>query len=274
LIVDLLVLYLCNAAGQVFSIQGPSDSSSALSVTAMAGVDLYLCLVVMRSFRAGAPLRPAWMLIAFAAAAQTVPGVLVQLLGAGRLLTPLLWLGGPIRLALLAAALSVVLRTLRKFGFWVRPSATDWAVSGIACLFTLCRFAEAGGAALAGNQIGVENWISLAGHPLLCVLFLEAMLLRQSVVRMGIGPISKCWAAFICGIFSTGLAELALWVIPHYSHAWPPAMIDSLTRFPTAAVFALAPAYQLVAQRRATKPASSPRGDMSAGVLALARWQP
>ena len=69
--VSLFVFYLWNAAGQVFSIQGTSDSTSALSVTGMAAVDLWLCVVVLRSFPAGTPLRSTWMLLTLAAAART-----------------------------------------------------------------------------------------------------------------------------------------------------------------------------------------------------------
>jgi hypothetical protein len=270
-IADLLVLYFWSGAGQIFSMQASSDSISALPVTAMAAVNLFLCLVVLRGFPAGAPLRPAWVLATGAAAAQAVPGVMAQVLETDSLRTPLLTASGPIRLALLALALLPVLRILRGFGFWVRPSATDWAVSGIVCLFALCRFAEAGVASPAAGQTGLQHWISLAGLPFLCVLVLEAMLLRQSVVRMGNGPISKCWAALMGGIFLTGLAELAVWVVPHYSRVWPPALIEWLTRFPIAAVFALAPAYQVAAQRRATKPAASAPEELAAGVPALAR---
>jgi hypothetical protein len=289
LIVHLLALYLWNIAGHAFSIQGTSDGTSALSVTAMAAVDLWLCLLVLRSFPAGAPLRSTWMLITLSAAAQAVSGALAQLLGLNWLLNPLVWGGhvrsglieqirrcalvggGPVRLALLAAGMLAALRILRKFGFWVRPSATDWAVSSIVYLFALCRFGEAGAASLAGRQIGFEEWISLAGLPILSVLFLEAMLLRQSVVRMGNGLISKCWAALMCGIFLTGAGELALWVIPHYSHAWPLETIESLILFSTAAVFALAPACQVAAQRRAIKPAGDESEDLATGVPALAR---
>jgi hypothetical protein len=283
LAVDLFVLHVCSANPQVFSIPGSSDSSSALSVTAMAAVNLYLSMLALRSFRAGEPLRLAWMMMTLAAAAQVVSGVLAEMLGPNWLLNALLPSGHPqsglvgqlrftaqiagaeIRLGLLAAALIPVLRVLRRFGFWVRPSATDWAVFSIACIFALCRLAEGGG------RIGAANLQSLAGLALLCILVLEAMLLRQSVVRMGSGPISRCWAAFMCGIFLTGLAELGIWVIPHYSNAFSPAVIGSLTQFPTAAVFSLAPAYQLIAQRRATKPANGPREDLVTGTPALAR---
>jgi hypothetical protein len=75
----------------------------------------------------------------------------------------------------------------------------------------------------------------------------------------------------MCGIFLMGAGELALWVIPHYWHAWPLDMIASLIRFPTAAVFALAPACQVAAQRRAIKPASDGSEDLATGVPALAR---
>ncbi|MCX6632804.1 MAG: hypothetical protein NTW28_34830 [Candidatus Solibacter sp.] len=287
LAVHLFALYLWNAAGQAFPLQGTSDNTSALSVTGMAGLDLWLCLVVLRSFPAGAPLRPAWMLITLAAAARAGSDLLAQTLGTNWLLNPLVWAGhaksgsieqirhaaliggGPVRLALLAGGMLAVLRILRKFGFWVRPSATDWAMCGIVCLFTLCRFGEAGAASLAGREISLENWISLAGLPILCVLFLEAMLLRRSVARMGNGLIARGWFALVCGILLTGAGEVALWVIPHYSQTLPLAMFGALIHLPIAAAFALAPAYQLAAQRRAMRPASNPPADLAAGIPAL-----
>jgi hypothetical protein len=288
LIVHLFALYFWNMAGHAFSIEGTSGSTSALPVTAMAAVNLWLCLLVLRSFPAGAPLRRAWMLITCAAVAQAAAGALAQLLGSDWQLNPLLWggqaraalveqirhgaliAGGPVQLALLAAGMLAALRVLRKFGFWVRPSAADWAVASIVYVFTLCRFGEAGAASLAGRLIGIEDWSSLAGLPFLCVLVLEALLLRQSVVHMGNGLISKCWAAFMCGIFLTGAGEMALWVIPHFSHAWPIEMIGSLITFPAAAAFALAPACLVAAQRRAIKPASDRPEGLATSVPALA----
>ena len=288
LIVDLFALYLWNAAGQVFPVDGISDSTYALSVTGMAGVDLWLCLIVLRSFPSGAPLRSAWVLITLGAAARAVSGVLAQFLGSNWLLNPLVWTGhartglmeqirhsaliagGPVRLALLAAAMLAVLRVLRKFGFWVRPSATDWAMSGIVCLFTLCRFGEAGAASLAGRQISAENWISLAGLPVLCVLFLEAMLLRQSILRMGNGLLTRGWVALVCGVVLMGAGEMAFWVIPHYSLTQPLAIFGALIRLPIAAAFALLPAFQVAAQCRAMRPGSSPAEKLVAGVPVLA----
>jgi hypothetical protein len=289
LMVDLFVLYIWNASGQAFPLQGTSGSGSALSVTGMAGVDLWLCLLVLRSFPAGAPLRSAWMLITLSAAARTASGVLAQFLGTEWLLNPLvsnghansglverIWLlaqmaGGPVRLILLAAAMRVVLRTLRKVGITVRPSASDWAMSGIVCLFTLCRFTEAGMASLAGRQIGLENWIALAGLPILCVLFLQAMLLRGSLARMGNGLITRAWVALVYAVLLTGAAEVVSWVMPYFSGNLPLAMLGSLMRLPIAAVFALVPAYQVATQCRAMRPAGSPPEDLAVGVPELAR---
>ena len=264
----ILAVYVLSAAGQMFSIQGSSGSTSALSVTAMAAVDLWLCLVVLRNFPAGAPLRSAWLPITLAAGLRVVSGVVGSLAGSGA--PVVLAAGGPVQLALLAAGIFMLLRVLRRFGCWRGPGAADWAVSGIALLFTFCRLGEVAGEWLAGRPIPVENWISLAGLPILCVLFLEAMLLRQSVVRMGNGLIARGWVALVCGILLTGAGEVTLWAIPHYSQTLPLAMFGAVIRLPIAAAFALAPAYQIAAQRRATKPANGQPEDLATGVPAMA----
>ena len=287
--ISLFVLYLWNAAGQVFSVQATSDSTSALSVTGMAGVNLWLCLVVLRSFPAGSPLRSTWRLLTLAAAAQAASGVITEFLGTIWLLNPLCWSeqsksgligqirqaaligGGPIRLALLAAAMLAVLRILRKCGFPARPTFGDWAVSGIVCMFIISRFGEACAASLAGRQISQADWISLAGLPILCVLSMEAMLLRRSVARMGNGLISRGWIALGYGILLTVTGEVVLWVLPHYSQTLPLAMVCAFLPLTIGSVFALVPACQLAAQRRAIRPDGSQPADLSAGVPELAR---
>jgi hypothetical protein len=289
LIIHLLVIYVWNSAGQAISIQGSSGGTCAFSVTCMAAVGCWLCLLVLRNFPAGSPMRPAWLLFCLAAAAQAVSGVAAQLLGSNWMLNPLQWgghvrggtieqirrfaviAGGPVRLALLAAGMLVALRVLRKFGFWVRPSTGDWAISAIIYLYAVARFGEAGAASLAAKPIGFADWVSLAGLPILCVLVLQATLLRQSVTRMGSGLIAKCWLAFMGGIFLTGAGELALWVIPHYTRAWPFEMIEPLIGLPSAALLTLAPAWLVVAQRRAATPSSGPAEDLATSIPALAR---
>jgi hypothetical protein len=274
LVACLSALYLSHGTGLGLALEAPSDGTGTLSATGMAALELWLSMLVLRSFRAGAPLRPAWLLIALSAASRMASGVLAQVLGSRWLLNPLAWtggsdpgrleairhwalvLGGPVQMAFLSAGLFVALRTLRKFGFWVRPSATDWAVAGMAGLFMLCRLGETAAALLGGTPIQAGDLIALSGCPVLCVLFLEAMLLRQSVTRMGHGLVAKCWGAFAVAIFMTGFAEAAVWVIGHYSAEWPLAVVQCCGWFPGAAAFALAPAYQVAALCRATRPAA------------------
>ena len=283
------MLYIWNAAGQVFSLQGTSDSTSALSVTGMAGVDLWLCLVVLRSFPSGAPLRSAWMLITLAAAARTASGVLAQFLGTDWLLNPLVWTGhaksglieqiwlvaliagGPVRLALLAAAMRAVLRTCGNSasGFGPAPRIGRCPASSACSLSAgsvrpAWRLSQAGRSAL---RIGSRS----PGCLFCACLFLQAMLLRRSVARMGNGLITRGWMALVCAILLTGAAEVALWVMPYFSLTLPLAMFGTLIRLPIAAAFALVPAYQVAAQCRAMGPASSPPEDLPPGVPELAR---
>jgi hypothetical protein len=50
---------------------------------------------------------------------------------------------------------------------------------------------------LQARPISLQNWISLAGLPVLCVLCLEAMQLRRSVTRMGNGLLTRGWVALM-----------------------------------------------------------------------------
>ena len=69
----------------------------------------------------------------------------------------------------------------------------------------------------------------------------------------------------MCGILLTGVGEVTLWVIPHYSQTLPLAMFGVLVKLPLAAAFALVPACQVAAQRRATKPANGRPEDLAGG---------
>lgn len=282
-LMQLSVLYIWNTAGQVVTLQGTSQSDSGLSAICMAGLNLWLCLAVLRSFPSGAPLRPAWLLMAAAAAAETISGMAAQILGSDWLLNPLTWTahphsgvieqirlsaliaGGPLRLALLAAAMGPLLRTFRKLGFRARPGAIDWTLPGLFCLFTIGRVIEA--AFARSHAIGFEDGVSLAGLPVLCWLFFEAMLLRKSIGRMGNGLIGKAWTVLVYAIVLNGAGEVALWVIPHYSPS--PAVFAALVRLPMGAMFALVPACVLAAQHRATK-GTERAGDLATGAPALA----
>jgi membrane protein implicated in regulation of membrane protease activity len=70
---------------------------------------------------------------------------------------------------------------------------------------------------------------------------------------MGRGLVAKCWGSFAIAIFVTVLGEAALGVLVRYAPAWPVAGFEWYTSFLAAAALALAPAYQVAAQRRATQ---------------------
>jgi hypothetical protein len=230
---------------------------------------VWLCLLVLRSFRPSDPLRPAWLLIALSAASRVACGLLVQVLGTAWLLNPLVWfgradsalldrirwsalvLGGPLQMALLAAGLLAALRVLGRFGFCARPRIAGWALAAGVLLITLGRFGETAAALLAGRQPDPQEVVALAGCPVLCVLLLEALLLWRSSARMGHGLIAKCWGAFAIGIFLSGFGEVAFWALSRWNPAWPVAAFGWYVWFPAAAAFALAPAYHVAAVRRA-----------------------
>ncbi len=272
LLLGLFALYAYSSAAPALAMQAPSGGAEGLSVTGMAAAQSWLCLLLFRGFRAGAPLRRAWFLIMLAGVAHVAGGLLDQVSQTTWLLSPLapsaiverlhraaLILGGPVQLALLAAGLLAVLLLLGRCGFRVRPKLAGWAVAGILVLFGLYRCAEA---AAAGNAISVFR------NLLLCVLSVEGLLIWLSAARMGRGLVAKCWRAFAMGIFITGFGEAALWAIGRYFPAWPAAVLEWYVWFPAAAAFALAPAYCVAAVRRATgHMAPSSSGNLGLGAF-------
>lgn len=255
-------LYVWSHAAPVFSVQATPGDAEALSVIAMAAAQAWLCVLVLRAFQAGAPLRRAWLLIMLSAATHVAGGLFSQAASLPSSLAPLgraeqihriaLLLSGPVQMALLAAGLLVALRVLWRLGFWVRPKATGWAVAGIVVLFTLTRFA-----ATAAGQPTADGAISLLRSLLLCVLSVEALFLWLSAARMGRGAIAKCWRAFAIGIFVIGFGEAALWAVGSYFPGWLVAALEWYVWFPAVAVFALASAHTVAAVRRATGRAAS-----------------
>jgi hypothetical protein len=270
LLLGIFALYVWCVLAQRFSIEAPSNGAEALSVTAMAATQAWLCLLALRSFQPGAPLRRAWLLILLSAASRTVGGLVVQLLGTAWMLNPLasptqierihrtaVVVAEPVQMALLAAGLAVALVVLRRFGFWTRPKAMGWALAGVVLLFGLFRLGETVAAWMAGGPFGAGA-LALFRNLVLCVLLLEALLLWQSAASMGRGLVAKCWRAFAIGIFVTGFGEAAFWTIGHYFPGRLVASLEWYVWFPAAAVFALAPAYCVAAVRRATGRVSPP----------------
>ncbi len=259
MLLGLLTLYVWCAAAPAIAPQTGPDGAEALSVTAMAAVQAWLCLLALRCFEPRAPMRRVWLLLMLSAASRVVGGLLAQVLGTPGPLNPLatgssrieqmhraaLILDGPVQMALLAVALLLALFVLRRQGFGVRPHAAGWAVAGLVVLFTACRFST-------------KDLISLSQDAILCVLAVEGMLLWRSAVSMGRGLVARCWRALAVGVFIIGFGEAALWAAGHYAPAWLIAPLGWYVWFPTAAVLALAPARCVAAVRRATGRAARP----------------
>lgn len=265
LLLGAFALYVWCVAAPTLSMRAPSSGAEGLSVTGMAAVQAWLCLLALRSFQPGAALRRVWFLIMLSALCRVAGGLLAQVLGTAWLLNPLASptrieqihqaaavLGGPVQMALLAAGLVAALRVFWRLGFGARPKTIGWALAGILVLFALYRVGETAAALLGGKQFTVDDAIALFRGPILCVLFVEALLLWHSAARMGRGLIAKCWRAFAMGIFVIGFGEAALWAIGHYFPGWLVPSLEWYVWFPAAAVFALAPAHLVAAVRRAT----------------------
>jgi hypothetical protein len=283
LMVEVVTLYVWNATAAVFQLSATLDSSPALSVIAMSAIGVWLCLEVLRGFPPGAPLRAAWILIAAAAGVRVLFGITAGLLDwcssvpAGDAAQTTWAVGlrhvtviasGPIQMILLSAALAAGYRVLRRFGFSSRLRALDWAAFALTVQFTLICFAEAAFGNPSDRHLTIQSLTSLGGHAVLCLLFLQAMRLRNSLRLMGNGLVSKCWTALVCGVMLTAIGDVVLWVIPHYFATWPMAIVESLVRIPSAAAFALAPAYQIAAQRRATQAPDTQEVEVVAGLPA------
>ena len=226
----------------------------------------YLC---WRQFAPGDAMRPAWLLIVLFGLSQLAGGVLAHLLGNESFLNPLYYLpsshglirtaaytGGlfsPISMLFLAAGLFRVVQICRKNGVLAGLKTFDFLLLGIVTAYTIHYFTAVvfssqhpEGPVTTGK---IVTWMS---DPLLCVLLLQAILLRRSAANMGWGLIGRCWAAFTAAIFLTSVGDIGLWasargVIPFGLQA-----ASWYVWYPATACFAVAPAYQLQAMLRAT----------------------
>lgn len=227
-------------------------------LVACGALQLWLAARCWRRFSAGDLLRPAWLLITLSAGAQLAGVLLTHAMGArshgdaARLTTVLHDLGqfcNPLYMGLLAAGLFAVLRTCRRQGMLGRLRALDWLlVSGV--IAYTANFLSTVASAQGFDSRIILSWTS---DPLLCVLLLEAILIRRSASTMGWGLISRCWLSFTAAIFLTSLGDFGLWA---WSKGYlPPALVACswFVWFLAAAAYALGPAYQLMAMLRAER---------------------
>jgi hypothetical protein len=234
--------------GDSFWVRTFFDYPGALFFVAAAALQAWLSFRCWRQFSAGDLLRPAWFLIGLSGVAQltgSVANSVLRLHEIGALLSPAY-------MALLAAGLWRVLKACRRHGILGRLSLTDILLQAVVVAYTVYFFATVVFAARLGGRppslISIVSWTS---DPLLCVLLFQAILIRRSTATMGLGLVSRCWLSFMGAIFLTSLGDIGLWAWSKgfLSHGFE--AISWHIWFLAAAAYAMGPAYQLQAMRRA-----------------------
>jgi len=242
----------------------------------------YLC---WRRFGRGDVMRPAWLLIALFALSQLLGGIAAHVLSADSAINPLHYLAvaahdrwlrdaaqvgtlsSPVSMIFLAAGLFRVVQICRKNGVLRSLKAIDFVLLSIVTVYTVHYFA----AVVFTSQhpegsvtaVKIVSWMS---DPLLCILLLQATLIRRSAANMGWGLIARCWVAFTAAIFFTSIGDIGLWASSRGSIPFGLEAASWYIWYPAAACYAAAPAYQLQAMLRAIQgpPAARPLAQVTA----------
>ena len=236
-----------------------------LSTTA---AEFALAIECRAGFEADEPMRTVWSFIALASLARfvaaglisldhwrfaSIPGsttsVLAVILPRG---LPKIGevIGGPLAMVFLVIALSRVLKIQRKLGILRGLRHTDLWLIG---LIVIAMFGEAVNIVrYLGPSYGstpITKAILWLSDPLLGLLLVQAVLIRRSANRVGLGLISQCWSMYVIAIVTTLIGDASVWAV---GEQLLPEELVALTWyiwFFAAAAFASAPAYQLAAMK-------------------------
>ena len=257
--------------GNPIWIQSFFSYAGALFLVACSALGCWASLHCWKRFSSGDLLRPAWLLISLSALAQLVGGVITHVFGNAALLSRITLLDvspnaalivrageygrlfSPAYMVFLALGLLYVLKACRENGLIGRFRRVDIVLLLIVVAYTVNFLATV---VLASHQLArrqavtpIHDWTS---DPLLCILLLEAILIRRSIGNMGWGLIARCWFSFTAAIALTSVGDVGLW-------AWwkgylPPALAVAswYVWFLASAAYALGPCYQLQALLHAT----------------------
>ena len=239
-----------------------------LTVLAVNVTGLVLCGMARREFLPEELLHRVWTLAMWAAGCLVTSGLALVLAGSGWFVGAGMagaWLreawtrigmalGGPVHTALLAAGFWAALGVYRRAGMLARPRGSDWLSIALAVVFGA---GNAGGWLWGkpGEQAGIAAMAGWLHGPLLGALLIEATLIRRSATQMGRGLIARCWDAFTLGIIVLFAMELAAWASRHSPIPAPMGATGWYLWLVASAAFAMAPAYQVEACRRAALPA-------------------
>jgi hypothetical protein len=242
-----------------------------------AAVELVLAWSAFRQFSVGEPLRKAWLLISFASFYRLFGYFFSKILNGETYLNPVfvifgardpsfyrvcerfgLIVSGPLSMAVLGAGLFLILRVLRRLSILSRLRAIDYVLISAVAAFTLRQLYEIA-LELRHPPYDLFKVLSWPGDLLLSILLIEAILIRRSAIQTGWGLLAKSWGAFSLAILLTSLGDIGIWATTnHYYIPWPYSSFAWYIWFFASAAYALGPAYQVEAYRRAYREAKIP----------------
>lgn len=230
--------------------------------------EFFLAFECRSGFEADEPMRMAWTVIALASLSRFVAAVLISLDhwrsarlpgGTSSVLAVVLprdlaevgaVVGGPLAMIFLAVALSRVLSVQRRFGVLRGFTRLDWLLIGLIIFLML------GEAAKIVRYLAPPYppptltrallWMS---DPLLGLLLVQAVLIRRSAIRVGLGLVSQCWGMYAIAIVTTLAGDVSIWAVGEGLLSEPLIALTWYIWFFAAAAFASAPAYQLSAMK-------------------------
>ncbi len=232
------------AAGDFFLVQ----------LTAAA---VYLSLRVWKGFDPDEPLYSGWFLILASSASGLGGSIFSKLLAnhanplspyidSGVLRDFRTFLGGPVAMLLLGWGFTIILRAYHHAGIlnW-RFRPRDWMLIAPVSLYLLFSYRQVAAAIHSGAFSTARDFILAAADPMLLVLLIGALAMRNSVRSLGGDYSTLSSSAFVSAICFSSLANMLQWSnVYHYLPAQI-APIGWYVWFISRSSLALAAAFQL-----------------------------
>ncbi|MBS1805072.1 MAG: hypothetical protein JST28_17060 [Acidobacteria bacterium] len=230
--------------------------------------EFYLAFECRSGFDPDEPMRTAWTFIGLASLSRFVAAGLVSLdhwrleSSSGNAFSALAIvlprslghvgtvIGGPLSMVFLAFALTRVLKVQHKFGVLRGFTRMDYVLV-VLIVILMC-----GEAAKIVRYLSppyppptITEAILWLSDPLLGLLLVQAVLIRRSSIRVGLGLISQCWSMYVLAIVTTLAGDASIWAVGEGMLSESLIALTWYIWFFAAAAFASAPAYQLAAMQ-------------------------